>query len=114
MRLHGTGIPLSPVSHPARADILIHLLQLDAIALSSHASVRSYIRSTRTLRGASGILLLTSCNFTLDELKALFLDDAEGGKDEIEELAEDKKPKFSFGGKTGNTTTAVLVRRRKE
>jgi hypothetical protein len=76
--------------------------------------VRSYIRSTRTLRGASGILLLTSCNFTLEELKALFLDDAEGKKDEIEELEEDKKPKFSFGGKTGNTTTAVLVRRRKE
>ena len=104
--------PFACLSLSAQADLL--LLQLDAIALSSHASVRSYIRSTRTLRGASGILLLTSCNFTLDELKALFLDDAEGGKDEIEELAEDKKPKFSFGGKTGNTTTAVLVRRRKE
>jgi hypothetical protein len=104
--------PFTCLSLSARADLL--LLQLDAIALSSHASVRSYIRSTRTLRGASGILLLTSCNFTLEELKALFLDDAEGKKDEIEELEEDKKPKFSFGGKTGNTTTAVLVRRRKE
>ncbi|PWN43033.1 hypothetical protein IE81DRAFT_274353, partial [Ceraceosorus guamensis] len=87
-------------------DVLLDKGTLDAIALSTHseAAITAYVRSTRKLRSPAGVLILTSCNFTLQELERLFTQDQSiGDEDEVVESNVAAPPTFSFGGRTGST-----------
>ncbi|BFZ55229.1 Protein-lysine N-methyltransferase efm4 [Savitreella phatthalungensis] len=54
-----------------------------------------------------GTLLITSCNWTRDELLARM---TEGGQ--LQLVGEVKRPSFSFGGKQGSTLATLAFRRR--
>ncbi|CAD6884201.1 unnamed protein product [Tilletia controversa] len=88
---------------------------LDAIALSSQPindilPVDLYTEAVGKLTRPDGIFLITSCNFTKDELIRRF-SEREGGLFDVEKVVP--APTFTFGGQTGQSTTTIAFRRRK-
>lgn len=79
----------------------------DAISLSPDDAVekrKRYVRAlTRVLHGR-GFFLITSCNWTKEEL----LNEFGEGFELFEELPT---PKFSFGGRCGNSVTALVFQK---
>lgn len=68
----------------------------DAICVSNNLDDRvAYIRNVSSMLTDSGVLMITSCNWTSDELKALF---TQHGFDVHAEL---EYPSFEFGGAKG-------------
>lgn len=58
------------------------------------------------MKGGGGRLVVTSCNWTEEELRGWF----EGGKLVFEGRIE--YPRFSFGGQTGQSVSSVCFRRK--
>lgn len=99
-------------------DIVLDKGTLDAIALtpvddvddkaaSPATPLERYIRALEPLTHAGGLLLITSCNFTSEELIAKLT--ARKAFTHIETLPA--KRQFQFGGVKGSTTVCVAFRR---
>jgi len=87
---------------------------LDAIALSSRPiqgilPVDLYTRAVEKLTRPQGIFLITSCNFTKDELVARFTA-GNSAAFEVERVVP--APTFTFGGQSGSSTTTVAFRKK--
>jgi len=83
---------------------------LDAISLNPEGQVQAiekYSKNVATMlcKNKTSYLLITSCNWTLEELKIHL-------SENFEWLRTVPVPTFSFGGKTGSTTTTVLFKRK--
>uniref|UniRef100_A0A8D0HB72 EEF1A lysine methyltransferase 2 n=1 Tax=Sphenodon punctatus TaxID=8508 RepID=A0A8D0HB72_SPHPU len=82
---------------------------LDAISLNPDGAAekrKQYVTSLCKVLKPEGYFVITSCNWTREELISEFQE----GFDLLEELPT---PKFSFGGKTGNSVTALVFQRKK-
>jgi hypothetical protein len=92
-------------------DVVLDKGTFDAISLSEEKDqsgrriCESYKERAVPLIRDGGILLVTSCNWTDDELRAWF----EGG--ELEYVDTIKYKSFSFGGKKGQTISSICLRR---
>ncbi|OQV24303.1 putative Protein-lysine N-methyltransferase mettl10 [Hypsibius exemplaris] len=85
-------------------DVVIDKGTYDAICLSPEQSKEkriAYMRNIAKIISADGILIITSCNWTKEELLAQFT-----GFDLVVELPA---PQFQFGGVKGNTVTALHI-----
>lgn len=65
-------------------------------------------RVERLVKGGGGLLVVTSCNWTEEELRGWF--EVEGGELKFEGRIE--YPRFSFGGQTGQSVSSVCFRRK--
>merc|ERR1712032_1785864 len=87
-------------------DVVVDKGTFDAISLGERAfeDKKRYIRNMGGLLKPGGLLLITSCNWTEDELRAQF-----------SEVFLQKyvlpTPSFTFGGVRGNTVTAVVFQK---
>ncbi|XP_012287836.1 EEF1A lysine methyltransferase 2 [Orussus abietinus] len=80
----------------------------DAVSLSPDnpkEKKERYIQSMYDLLGRDGLLVLTSCNWTKDELQQQF-----NSHFELSHVIP--TPTFQFGGQTGNSITSLVFRRR--
>ncbi|GAB1292806.1 EEF1A lysine methyltransferase 2 [Apodemus speciosus] len=80
----------------------------DAISLNPDNAVekrKQYVMSLSRVLEVKGFFLITSCNWT----KAELLDAFSEGFELFEELPT---PKFSFGGRSGNTVAALVFQKR--
>ncbi|KAJ8072378.1 Protein-lysine N-methyltransferase efm4 [Marasmius tenuissimus] len=93
-------------------DLLLDKGAYDAIALGpkdehgSSPAARYPARAARLVR-PGGFFLITSCNFTEEELKANFISQETG----FQYHSRIKHPSFTFGGKTGNVYCSVAFRK---
>jgi SAM-dependent methyltransferase len=92
-------------------DVVLDKGTFDAISLSDEKDMsgrricEGYKERVVPLIREGGIMLLTSCNWTQDELMAWF----EGG--ELEYVDAVKYKSFSFGGRKGQTISSVCFRK---
>jgi len=100
---------------PVGWDLLLDKGTYDAIALgekdrSGNPPVAAYpLRASRLLR-ENGYLLITSCNFTEEELKASFVTP----ETSLCFHSRIKHPSISFGGRTGSVYTTVAFKKTSE
>ncbi|XP_072883717.1 EEF1A lysine methyltransferase 2 isoform X1 [Hemitrygon akajei] len=100
---------LNPAPYLSHYEICIDKGTFDAISLSFDnpgEKLRRYHQSLLNVLKNGGLFLITSCNWTKEELVNHF-------NEGLELLEELPTPKFHFGGKTGSSIT-VLVFKRKE
>lgn len=116
-------LPPPPVPVPGQLDVLdlggwdliLDKGTYDAIALgekdeSGKSPVAAYpLRVSRLLR-ENGYFLITSCNFTEEELKANFITPETG----LRFHSHVKHPSISFGGKTGSVYTTLALKKTSE
>uniref|UniRef100_H2YNF4 Protein-lysine N-methyltransferase n=1 Tax=Ciona savignyi TaxID=51511 RepID=H2YNF4_CIOSA len=87
-------------------DVCLDKGTYDAISLNPENSKKarqSYIENMARIMNHSSIFVITSCNWTANELAAHF----SGHFELLEELPA---PSFTFGGKTGNTVSACVFK----
>ncbi|PNP40622.1 hypothetical protein TGAMA5MH_07620 [Trichoderma gamsii] len=108
--------PLSHTPSPSRLfDIILDKGTFDAISLSTTSSEQQqhpceiYRRRLLQLLSHGGIFLITSCNWTEPELRAWFVDDADG---ELSVVGRVDYPTFTFGGVKGQTISTLCFRRK--
>ncbi|KAF2817612.1 S-adenosyl-L-methionine-dependent methyltransferase [Mytilinidion resinicola] len=95
-------------------DVVLDKGTFDAISLSGQVDEQGrricegYRVRVEPLIKAGGRLVITSCNWTSDELRAWF--EVEGGQLEYETSV--KYPSFTFGGKTGQQVCTLSFTRR--
>jgi len=93
-------------------DLLLDKGTYDAIALggedaSGKSPVAAYpVRASRLLR-ENGYFLITSCNFTEEELRASFINP----ETNLQFHSRVRHPSISFGGKTGSVYTTVAFKK---
>ncbi|KAL1600729.1 Protein-lysine N-methyltransferase efm4 [Paraconiothyrium brasiliense] len=93
-------------------DVVLDKGTFDAISLSEEKDaqgrriVEGYKAAVEPLVKKGGRFLITSCNWTEEEVKGWF----EGGELEYEGKAE--YPSFTFGGKTGSSVCTLCFKRR--
>jgi len=93
-------------------DVVLDKGTFDAISLSEETDVQGrricegYKERVVPLIRVGGVLLITSCNWTEEELDTWFV----GG--ELERVKNIEYKSFSFGGKKGQTISSVCFRRR--
>ncbi|KAK3103140.1 hypothetical protein FSP39_016764 [Pinctada imbricata] len=78
----------------------------DAVSLmpeGDKAARRSYIHTIKSIMRKDGLFIITSCNWTKDQLMMSFIDDFVL-HDEI------RTPSFKFGGQVGNTVTSLIFK----
>uniref|UniRef100_UPI00398EF49D EEF1A lysine methyltransferase 2 isoform X2 n=1 Tax=Pristiophorus japonicus TaxID=55135 RepID=UPI00398EF49D len=100
---------LHPFPNLSQYEICVDKGTFDVISLSpDHPAERQnfYRQSLHRVLKNGGLFLITSCNWTKEELVNHF-------REGFEMLQELPTPKFQFGGKSGNSVT-VLVFKRKE
>ncbi|MBN3290074.1 EFMT2 methyltransferase, partial [Polypterus senegalus] len=100
---------LNPSSLRSVFDLCIDKGTFDAVSLNPDNSAEKqvqYIHSLRSVLRVDGLFIITSCNWTKEQLKSIF---CEG----FEILQELPTPKFQFGGKTGTTVSALVLKRNK-
>ncbi|XP_061767652.1 EEF1A lysine methyltransferase 2 [Nerophis ophidion] len=88
-------------------DVCIDKGTFDAISLNPDRSLQGTHLYLRALKGAlkdGGVFSITSCNWTKQQL----LDRFSQGFELVQELPT---PTFQFGGKTGNSVTALVFKR---
>nr|XP_057914945.1 EEF1A lysine methyltransferase 2 isoform X2 [Doryrhamphus excisus]XP_057914946.1 EEF1A lysine methyltransferase 2 isoform X2 [Doryrhamphus excisus] len=88
-------------------DVCIDKGTFDAISLSpDHSSEvkKRYVRALKDALKDQGLFSITSCNWTKEQLLERF---AEG----FELVQELPTPTFQFGGKKGNSVTALIFKR---
>ncbi|TFL04073.1 S-adenosyl-L-methionine-dependent methyltransferase [Pterulicium gracile] len=78
------------------------LLDLKDSALDPQAI---YPAKVSRLLSSGGLFLITSCNFTEEELKSIFV------TEQVSYFQTIKHRSFSFGGKTGSTYTSVVFKK---
>ncbi|XP_025866480.1 EEF1A lysine methyltransferase 2 isoform X1 [Vulpes vulpes] len=79
----------------------------DAISLNPDNAIekrKQYVKSLSGVLNVKGFFLITSCNWTKEEL----LDEFSEGFELFEELPT---PTFSFGGRSGNSVTALVFQK---
>lgn len=92
-------------------DVVLDKGTFDAISLSEEKDehgrriCEGYKEKVVPLMRDGGILLLTSCNWTEEELSAWF------GGEELKRLDNIKYKSFSFGGRKGQTISSVCFRK---
>ncbi|XP_028915279.1 EEF1A lysine methyltransferase 2 isoform X2 [Ornithorhynchus anatinus] len=99
---------LNPTSALPKFGICVDKGTFDAISLNPDNPVekrKRYVKSLSRVLETGGFFLITSCNWTKDELLREF---SEG----FEVLEELPTPKFLFGGRSGNSVTALVFRRK--
>ncbi|EKG17122.1 Methyltransferase type 12 [Macrophomina phaseolina MS6] len=95
-------------------DVVLDKGTFDAISLSAETDAQgrrifeSYREKVEPLIKPGGLLLITSCNWTADELKSWFV--VEGGLLEYEDKIH--YPSFTFGGKTGSKVCSLCFRKK--
>ncbi|XP_072292467.1 EEF1A lysine methyltransferase 2 [Eucyclogobius newberryi] len=90
-----------------RFDVCIDKGTFDAISLNpDHAKEgkRLYVESLKSVLKDEGFFVITSCNWTKEQLLDRF-------KEGFELLEELPTPTFKFGGRTGSSVTALVFRR---
>ncbi|RLW02118.1 hypothetical protein DV515_00007461 [Chloebia gouldiae] len=100
---------LAPSAELSGFDICIDKGTFDAVSLdpSDAAGKRKlYVGSLGRVLKPEGFFLITSCNWTKEEL----LNEFREGFEILEELPT---PKFCFGGRIGNSVTALVFQRKK-
>ncbi|XP_038846480.1 EEF1A lysine methyltransferase 2 isoform X1 [Salvelinus namaycush] len=88
-------------------DVCIDKGTFDAISLNPENTEEGKACYIQSLRGAlkeEGLFVITSCNWTKEQLLQMF----NQGFDFVKELPT---PHFQFGGKTGNSVTAIIFKR---
>lgn len=93
-------------------DVVLDKGTFDAISLMEHTAdadgpCKVYREKVITLIKPGGFLLVTSCNWTKQEL----LQWLAPGHGELNYYDEAKYPTFSFGGQTGQTIVTIVFRR---
>lgn len=89
-------------------DVVLDKGTFDAVSLSGVPDVeRRYVRRVEELVKKGGLVLVTSCNWTEDEVRRWF----EGGGG-LEFCGRIEYPTFRFGGATGQAISSVCLRRR--
>ncbi|XP_069755830.1 EEF1A lysine methyltransferase 2 isoform X2 [Narcine bancroftii] len=99
---------LHPFPCLSHYEICIDKGTFDAISLSyehPEEKLRRYHQSLLKVLRNGGLFLITSCNWTKEELVNHFSE----GLELQEELST---PKFQFGGKTGSTVTVLVFKRK--
>ncbi|XP_048406641.1 EEF1A lysine methyltransferase 2 isoform X4 [Stegostoma tigrinum] len=97
---------LHPSPNLSQYEICIDKGTFDAISLSPDHSTEKlslYRQALHSVLKDGGLFLITSCNWTKEELVSHF---HEG----FELLQELPTPKFQFGGKTGHSVTALVFK----
>ncbi|KAK8199190.1 methyltransferase domain-containing protein [Phyllosticta capitalensis] len=95
-------------------DVVLDKGTFDAISLSGETDAQGrrvcegYRERVEPLVKRGGVLLITSCNWTADELKGWF--EVEGGELVYEDAI--RYPSFTFGGKTGQQVCSLAFRRK--
>ncbi|XP_062352637.1 EEF1A lysine methyltransferase 2 [Cinclus cinclus] len=100
---------LAPSAELSGFDICIDKGTFDAISLDPSDAVRKrkvYVGSLCRVLKPEGFFLITSCNWTKEEL----LNEFREGFEILEELPT---PKFCFGGRIGNSVTALVFQKKK-
>ena len=93
-------------------DVVLDKGTFDAISLSEEKDItgrrvcEAYKERVVPLIREGGIFLITSCNWTEEELSAWF------GGGELEYVGKIQYKSFSFGGKKGQTISSVCFRKR--
>ncbi|XP_062491225.1 EEF1A lysine methyltransferase 2 [Pezoporus occidentalis] len=101
---------LAPSAELSGFEICIDKGTFDAISLNpdnAAAKRKQYVRSLCSVLKPEGFFLITSCNWTKEEL----LNEFREGFEVLEELPT---PKFCFGGRIGNSVTALVFQRKKK
>ncbi|NXC83565.1 EFMT2 methyltransferase, partial [Cercotrichas coryphoeus] len=99
---------LAPSAELSGFDICIDKGTFDAISLDPSDAVgkrKLYVGSLGRVLKPDGFFLITSCNWTKEEL----LNEFREGFEILEELPT---PKFCFGGRIGNSVTALVFQRK--
>eukprot|EP00079_Xenopus_tropicalis_P037721 XP_017951492.1 PREDICTED: protein-lysine N-methyltransferase METTL10 isoform X2 [Xenopus tropicalis] len=95
--------------HPSQQfDVCLDKGTFDAVSLDPTGATEKreqYVRSLCQALKAQGLFIITSCNWTKEELLSQFGEEFEF-KDEL------PTPTFSFGGKAGHSVTALVLQRR--
>uniref|UniRef100_A0A8C4WHU7 EEF1A lysine methyltransferase 2 n=1 Tax=Gopherus evgoodei TaxID=1825980 RepID=A0A8C4WHU7_9SAUR len=100
---------LIPAAELSGFQICIDKGTFDAISLNPDNAAekrKQYVKSLCTVLKMEGFFLITSCNWTKEEL----LNEFREGFEILEELPT---PKFCFGGRVGNSVTALVFQRKK-
>ncbi|XP_039338998.1 EEF1A lysine methyltransferase 2 isoform X1 [Mauremys reevesii] len=100
---------LTPSAELSGFQICIDKGTFDAISLNPDNAAekrKQYVKSLCTVLKMEGFFLITSCNWTKEELLNEF-------KEGFEILEELPTPKFCFGGRIGNSVTALVFQRKK-
>ena len=93
-------------------DVVLDKGTFDAVSLSEEVDeegrrvCEGYRERVERLVKRGGYVLVTSCNWTEEELEGWF------GGGELEVFGRIKYPRFSFGGKTGQSISSVCFRRK--
>ncbi|XP_044515168.1 EEF1A lysine methyltransferase 2 [Gracilinanus agilis] len=99
---------LNPSSELSGFRICIDKGTFDAISLSPDGASekkQQYVKSLCRALQDRGFFLITSCNWTKKEL----LEEFRGGFEIVEELPT---PTFTFGGRSGNSVTALVFQKK--
>ncbi|NXA50976.1 EFMT2 methyltransferase, partial [Nothocercus julius] len=99
---------LAPSAELSGFEICIDKGTFDAVSLNPEDAVekrKQYVRSLCSVLKPGGFFLITSCNWTKEELLSEF----RKGFEILEELPT---PKFCFGGRIGNSVTALVFQRK--
>lgn len=112
-----SGDLLNPESIvPLDADVVIDKGTFDAICLGSVDPLpeefisktdyfaRLYVQSVRKMSKSSHTFIITSCNWTEDELCKVF------SKEGYNRIGSISHPSFAFGGSSGSTVSTVIFR----
>ena len=108
-----TASPSSGWMREGGFDVVLDKGTFDAISLSSETTsegervFESYPSKVVKLVKKGGLVLITSCNWTEEELTQWFTSELE-----LERVGEVKYPSFRFGGRTGQSVCSVCFRRR--
>ncbi|XP_069422943.1 EEF1A lysine methyltransferase 2 isoform X1 [Ovis canadensis] len=98
---------LDPSTKLSGFHICIDKGTFDAISLNPDNAIekrKQYVESLSRVLKVKGFFLITSCNWTKEEL----LDEFSEGFELFEELPT---PKFSFGGRSGNSVAALVFQK---
>ncbi|XP_050989489.1 EEF1A lysine methyltransferase 2 isoform X1 [Labeo rohita] len=98
---------LNPSTELKGFDVCIDKGTFDAISLSPEdreEAKKRYVNSLRTVTQPGGFFIITSCNWTKEQLLQIFTP----GFELVRELPT---PRFQFGGVTGNSVTALVFKR---
>ncbi|XP_063290008.1 EEF1A lysine methyltransferase 2 [Pelobates fuscus] len=97
--------------HPSeKFDICLDKGTFDAVSLDPSGSEekrRSYIESLCRVLKPQGLFIITSCNWTREELLNQF-------GDEFEITDELPTPTFNFGGQSGKSVTALVFKKKSD
>ncbi|KAL2083336.1 hypothetical protein ACEWY4_021109 [Coilia grayii] len=97
---------LNPPSSLSSFDMCIDKGTFDAISLSPEDGQQAktrYVASLKQILRPQGLFIITSCNWTKEQLLQIF----SPGFELVKELPT---PRFQFGGVTGNSVTALVFR----